>query len=75
MVVITQQRERCIGCNYCAELASDRWAMSKRDGKATLIGAVQRKGFHTVRVADDELEANRAAAQVCPVKVIRVSTV
>jgi len=37
MIRITQQREKCIGCNYCVELAYDRWRMSKRDGKCTLI--------------------------------------
>ncbi len=72
MVIITQQRDKCIGCNYCVELAYNRWRMSKKDGKATLIGAVNRKGFYTVKVREDELEENIKAAEVCPVKIIHV---
>lgn len=75
MVIITQQRDKCIGCNYCVELAYNRWRMSKKDGKATLIGAVNRKGFHTVKVREDELEENIKAAEACPVKIIQVKQI
>ncbi len=72
MVIITQQRDKCIGCNYCVELAYNRWRMSKKDGKATLIGGVNRKGFYTVKVREDELDDNIKAAEACPVKIIHV---
>lgn len=72
MVIITQQRDKCIGCNYCVELAYNRWRMSKKDGKATLIGGVNRKGFYTVKVREDELDDNKKAAEACPVKIIHV---
>ncbi len=72
MVIITQQRNKCIGCNYCVELAYNRWRMSKKDGKATLIGGVNRKGFYTVKVREDELDENIKAAEACPVKIIHV---
>lgn len=72
MVIITQQRDKCIGCNYCVELAYNRWRMSKKDGKATLIGGVNRKGFYTVKVREDELEDNIKAADACPVKIIHI---
>lgn len=72
MVIITQQRDKCIGCNYCVELAYSRWRMSKKDGKATLIGGVNRKGFYTVKVREDELDDNIKAAEACPVKIIHV---
>ncbi len=75
MIVITHQRDKCIGCNYCIELAPDRWAMSKKDGKCTLIGGKDRKGFYTVHATDDELEANKEAAKVCPVKIIHVKQI
>ena len=75
MVIITHQREKCIGCNYCVELAYSRWRMSKKDGKATLLGGVNRKGFYTVKVREDELEENLKAAQACPVKIIHVKEV
>ena len=75
MVIITQQRDKCIGCNYCVELAYNRWRMSKKDGKATLIGGVNRKGFYTVKVREDELDENIKAAEACPVKIIQVKEI
>ena len=75
MVIITLQREKCIGCNYCVELAFDRWRMSKKDGKCNLIGGVNRKGFYTVKVGDEELNENLKAAEACPVKIIKVKQI
>jgi ferredoxin len=75
MVIITQQRDKCIGCNYCVELAYQRWRMSKKDGKCTLIGAKASRGFHTVRVGDEEYEENIKAAEACPVKIIKVKKI
>ena len=72
MIRITQQRDKCIGCNYCVEAAYDRWRMSKKDGKCTLIGSKEKRGFHSVIVGDDEYEENFVAANVCPVKIIKV---
>lgn len=75
MVIITHQREKCIGCNYCVELAFQRWRMSKKDGKATLLGSENKKGFYTVRVDDDEYESNKKAGEACPVNIIKVKQV
>jgi len=75
MVIITHQREKCIGCNYCVELAPAHWRMSKKDGKATLPGATNKKGFHTLRTHDDALETNQAAAKACPVNIISVKQI
>ncbi len=75
MVIITHQREKCIGCNYCVELAYDRWRMSKKDGKATLIGGENKKGFHTTRVENEEFDPNKRAADACPVNIIKVKMI
>ena len=75
MVVITHHREKCIGCNYCVELAYSRWRMSKKDGKVTLIEGVNKKGFYTVRVDDSEYIENVKAANACPVNVIVVKKI
>ncbi len=75
MVIITQQRDKCIGCNYCVEYAADRWRMSKKDGKCTLINGTDRKGFYTARVGDEEFEDNKKAAQACPVNIIKVKKI
>ncbi|HMU98444.1 MAG TPA: ferredoxin [Chitinophagales bacterium] len=72
MITIIQQRAKCIGCNYCVELAPQRWRMSKKDGKSVLLGAIDKKGFWSVKVREDELDSNIAAAKACPVNIIQV---
>ncbi len=73
MVIITQKRDKCIGCNYCVEIAYNQWRMSKKDGKSTLIGSVNKKGFHTLKVGDEFLDENERAAEACPVNIIKVT--
>ena len=46
MIQIVYQRSKCIGCNYCIELAPDRWAMNKKDGKSVLLESRYKKGFY-----------------------------
>lgn len=76
MVVITLQRQKCIGCNYCVELAPTQFQMSKKDGKSVLLKAVDNKGFHTLKSPDHSiLAASEAAASACPVKIIKVKDV
>jgi ferredoxin len=72
MVRIVQQRAKCIGCNACVEAAMYRWRLSRKDGKCTLIGATEKKGFFTVVVGDDEYDDNVSAAKHCPVNIIKV---
>jgi len=75
MVIITYQREKCIGCNYCVEIAWEHWRMSKKDGKSNLLGSTNKKGFHTLRLDEDAYELNKRAAEACPVKIIRVKKI
>lgn len=72
MIVISYQREKCIGCNYCYEVAPYRWRMSKKDGRAVLLGGKERRGFYTIHVNHDEYDDNVIAAERCPVKIIQV---
>ncbi len=72
MITIIHQRNKCIGCNYCVELAPERWIMSKEDGKSVLKNAVAKNGFWRVKVSDRELETNEHAVKVCPVKIIQI---
>ncbi len=73
MIVITLQRNKCIGCNYCVELASGQFQMSKKDGKSVLLNATDKKGFHTLRSADESIfEPVDAAVKACPVKIISI---
>ena len=45
MVIVTLQREKCIGCGYCVEAAGEFFSMSEKDGKSILNGAAEKKGF------------------------------
>ncbi len=75
MVVITLQRDKCIGCNYCVEMAPAQFQMSKKDGKTVLLHAVNKRGFHTLKSADEQiLETNENAAKACPVNIITVKS-
>ena len=76
MVVITLQRNKCIGCNYCVEVAPSQFQMSKKDGKSVLLHSIEKKGFFTIKsfyesIFYPSLEAKKA----CPVKIIEVKQV
>ena len=45
----------------------------RRDGKATLVHAVEKKGLHIKIIAADEQDAWQAVEAACPVRVIKVS--
>jgi len=73
MVVITLQRKKCIGCNYCVEMAPEQYRISKKDGKSVLLQSTEKKGFHTLKSPDDSIyDANIKAKLACPVKIISV---
>jgi ferredoxin len=75
MIRIIQQRAKCIGCNACVEAAFNRWRVSRKDGKCTLVGGVEKKGFYQVVVDDHELDDNLRAAANCPVKIIQINKI
>lgn len=73
MVIITLQRKKCIGCNYCVELAPNQFQMSKKDGKSVLLKSQDKKGFFTIKINDDGVfEESKKASVACPVKIISV---
>lgn len=47
--------------------------MSKRDGKSVLIGGKEKGGVFQVDISEAERDSNALAAELCPVKVIRLS--
>ena len=76
MIVITLQRKKCIGCNYCVELAPEQFQISKKDGKSVLLQSVEKKGFHTLKSPDETIfDANIRAKEACPVTIISVKRV
>ncbi|TYP98992.1 ferredoxin [Tenacibaculum adriaticum] len=71
MVVITLQRKKCIGCNYCVEMAPAQFQMSKKDGKTVLLHATEKKGFYTLKSSDNAIfDVCVLAEKACPVKII-----
>ena len=72
MIQVSQQRERCIGCNACVEAAPQRWRVSKKDGRCTLVGGKEKRGFYTINLPDFEKDENELAAKNCPVNIIWV---
>lgn len=76
MVIVTLQRNKCIGCNYCQEFAPEYFRMSKKDGKSVLLRSVDKKGFFTLRTpVQDAYDPCKKAADACPVKIITVKDV
>ena len=71
MVVVTLQRKKCIGYNYCVELAPEQFQMSKKDGKSVLLRSTDKKGFFTLKSPDASIHQPCVEAQkACPVKII-----
>ncbi|MGV6846361.1 MAG: ferredoxin [Lutibacter sp.] len=76
MVIITLQRAKCIGCNYCVELAPGQFQMSKKDGKSVLLHSKEKKGFFTLKSPNETIfENTNKAKEACPVKIIDVKQV
>ena len=76
MVVVTLQRQKCIGCNYCVELAPEQFQMSKKDGKSVLLHSKEKKGFFTLKSPDDRIfEPCTEAQKACPVNIIETKQV
>lgn len=76
MVIVTLQRDKCIGCNYCSERAPGQFRMSRKDGKSVLLQSEEKKGFHTFKSPDDALlNPLQRAAEACPVNIIHVKRI
>ena len=76
MIIITLQRAKCIGCNYCAELAPSQFQMSKKDGKSVLLHSKEKKGFFTLKSPDNFIYLDSIKAkEACPVKIISVKQI
>ncbi len=75
MIIITYQRAKCIGCNYCVELDAENWRLSKKDGKCTLMGSHDKKGFHTKKILTGDFSLHEKVSKACPVGIIKVKEV
>ena len=65
-------RPECIGCGACAALTPDFWEMDE-DGKSNIInGKRLENGEEELEIEEKDLEANREAAESCPVNIIHI---
>lgn len=72
MPKLIHYRERCIGCNACVEIDYDHWRMSRKDGKAVLIGGIEKKGVFQLDVRPEDIETCMQVVKACPVRVIKL---
>jgi len=71
MPKIIHFRENCIGCNSCVEHCPLYWFIDT-DGKSTLKKSTEKNGVYVRDILDVEVEANKRAAEDCPVGIIRI---
>lgn len=72
MIRIHHYRKKCIGCNTCVVMDPDTWQLSRKDGKAVLIGAKEKKGVFTRHEAHRAVLQLRNTALACPSRCIRI---
>ena len=72
MAKIIQYRNKCIGCGICYEMQPELWRMSKKDGKATLIKAIEKKQVYVLTVNNMEPQQTEEVKNSCPVKIIKI---
>ncbi|HRN49212.1 MAG TPA: ferredoxin [Niabella sp.] len=72
MSKIIHYRNKCIGCGLCHEQQPELWRMSKKDGKATLLNAVQKRETWVLPLNELHREKLEQVIVGCPVKVIKV---
>ncbi len=72
MLKIIHQRDKCIGCFYCVEIAPNTWTIEETDGKSFLIESIKKKKLYIATISDFEYDENKEAADVCPVNCIQI---
>ncbi len=69
---IIHDRPNCIGCGACAAISEKFWEMDA-DGKSNIIkGTRLDNGTEELKIDEKDLEANKEAAESCPVNVIHL---
>ena len=69
---IIQYRNKCIGCGACYEQQPETWRMSRRDGKAILLHATQKKETFILNIQASAVAKTKDIANACPIKIIKV---
>jgi ferredoxin len=72
MAKIIHYRDKCIGCGVCFEIQPETWRMSKKDGKATLLRATEKKSIYILPLHPSLESSTIEVAKACPVKIIKI---
>ena len=72
MIKVIHYRNKCIGCGICFEMQPELWRMSKKDGKATLLKAVEKKKVFVLPVNNIEGLQTQNVKKACPVNIIKI---
>ena len=72
MTKVRLYRTKCIGCNYCVELAPAYWEMNESDGKVDLLNSDGQNSVFEVIITSDDIDIMNDCVSVCPTKAIRV---
>ena len=72
MAKLIQYRSKCIGCGVCFEMQPELWRMSKKDGKATLLGATEKKAVFVLPVGNGNQQRTMEVTRACPTKIIKL---
>jgi len=73
MPKLIHYRDNCIGCGICYEMQPTLWRMSKKDGKASLVKAIQKRNVYILDINEQDAIASQATVVACPVNVIKVN--
>src|SRR3990167_1078694 len=69
---LQHDRPNCIGCAACAAVAPDFWTMHE-DGKSDIVGCKKRDDeWEELDIEEKNFQANKEAADSCPVNVIHI---
>ena len=71
MIKIIHYRRKCIGCGICFELQPELWRLSRKDGKANLLEATEKKGIYLASSTAPQ-HLSLLIAKTCPGKAIKV---
>ena len=72
MAKIIHYRNKCIGCGICFEMQPELWRMSKKDGKAILLKAVEKKNVFVLPLNNLTALKTQDVKKACPVKIIKI---
>lgn len=73
MPKLIHYRDNCIGCGICYEMQPTFWRMSKKDGKASLVKAIQKRNVYILDINEQDAIASQATVVACPVNIIKVN--